>query len=186
MIRSISYSRYFRIPTPIDTGSAATPNHAKPVSTPKSVGPLLLLLPEPAVPATIRQTTLTKAPLASHLSCWRRSPVAPPAQRLADDETQRQPEYQEDDQALDGVEPADRMIDGRQPAAFVDADGMGGQRAGDRHGGSDQQGREGHAVDAEHPAPEARKPAVREEQDRDREHHEAGTPDLVQRHRHRG
>jgi DNA-binding SARP family transcriptional activator/tetratricopeptide (TPR) repeat protein len=110
----------------------------------------------------------------------------PPAQRLADDETQRQPEDQDQDHALDGVEPADRMIDGRQPAAFVDADGMGGQRTGDRHGGSDQQGREDNAIDAEHPAPEAREPAVGEEQDRDREHHEAGTPDLVQRQCHRG
>jgi hypothetical protein len=79
------------------------------------------------------------------------------------------------------------MIDGCQPAAFVDADGMGGEGAGDRRGGSDQQRREGNAVDAENPAPEARgEPAVGEEQDRDREHHEAGTPDLVQRHCHRG
>jgi hypothetical protein len=60
---------------------------------------------------------------------------------VGDDKTQRQPEYQEDDHALEGVEPADRMIDGRQPAVFVDADGMGGEGAGNRHRRYHQVGR---------------------------------------------
>ena len=96
------------------------------------------------------------------------------------------PKYQEDERALDGVEPADRIIDGRQPGFEVDADGMGSKAPGNRHGRGDEQRRERNGIDPKYPAPEAREPAVGKQQDRDREHHEAGTPDLVQRHGHRG
>jgi hypothetical protein len=63
----------FKIATPMDTGSAATPIHARLLSTPQSVGPFP---DELELPATNRQMMLTVAPLASHFSCWRRSPVA--------------------------------------------------------------------------------------------------------------
>jgi hypothetical protein len=37
------------------------------------------------------------------------------------------------------------VIDGRQPAALVDADGMGGEGAGNRRGRGDEQRRERNA-----------------------------------------
>jgi hypothetical protein len=71
MSRSISYSRYFRMPTPIDTGSAATPNQARPMITSSVFGPPEVLKDAPRN----RQMIVTAAPLASHFSCWRRSPL---------------------------------------------------------------------------------------------------------------
>ena len=139
MSRSISYSRYFRMPTPIDTGSAATPNQARPITPSSTFGPPEVL----KIPARNRQMIVTAAPLASHFSCWRRSPLAaPPAQRLAGDEGQRQPEHHEDEQALDDVEPAGRVVDRGQATVVVDADRVRGEGAGDRHGGRDEQHRE--------------------------------------------
>ena len=63
MIRSMSYSRYFRIPTPMDTGSAAKPRISY---LPEREA----LLPNEAM----TEIPQTAAPLVSHLSCWRRSP----------------------------------------------------------------------------------------------------------------
>ncbi len=70
MIRSISYSRYFMIPMPSAIGSAATPAASTPPTT--AARPVALLdwnRPNP------RQTMKTAAPLYSHLSCRRRSPL---------------------------------------------------------------------------------------------------------------
>ena len=65
----------------------------------------------------------TVAPLASHFSCWRRSPEdAPPGQRLADDETRRQGQQQHQDHVEDGPERPGRIVDGRQSAGRVDAE----------------------------------------------------------------
>ena len=69
MIRSMSYSRYFRIATPMDTGSAANPNQARLVTTCQApAGNAEWELVRKAL------ATTTTAPLASHFSCWRRSP----------------------------------------------------------------------------------------------------------------
>ena len=62
MIRSMSYSRYFMIPTPIDTGSAAAPS----ISTTHSE--------ELVAIEAMRNTPQAAAPLISHFSCCRRSP----------------------------------------------------------------------------------------------------------------
>src|SRR5207245_3995378 len=61
MIRSISYSRYFRMPMPMPSGSAVNPR----ISTSHSAE----LVARPARPAP-----QTAAPLISHFNCWRRSP----------------------------------------------------------------------------------------------------------------
>src|SRR5580693_9437906 len=58
--------------TPMDTGSAARPNHARlPIHC-------TAVESEPdddaKIAASTRLPMLTAAPLASHLSCWRRSP----------------------------------------------------------------------------------------------------------------
>ncbi len=66
MIRSISYKRYFSIPTPMPTGRAASPI---PRTSPAT---LVVLIPND----TATTATVTPAPLASHFSCWRRSPEA--------------------------------------------------------------------------------------------------------------
>ena len=57
MIRSISYSRYFRIPMPMLSGSAANPR----IST-SQIEELVLTAEMPSTPQTA-------APLASHFSC---------------------------------------------------------------------------------------------------------------------
>src|SRR5580692_9911748 len=56
----------------MDTGSAASPNHAKLSSHCATVA----VEPDDdaEIAASTRLTMLTAAPLASHLSCWRRSP----------------------------------------------------------------------------------------------------------------
>ena len=66
MIRSMSYRRYFKMPTPMPTGSAASPI---PRTSPAA---LVELIPNDTA-STIR---VRAPPLASHLSCWRCSPVA--------------------------------------------------------------------------------------------------------------
>jgi hypothetical protein len=66
IIRSMSYRRYFKMPTPMPTGSAASPI---PRTSPASP---VELMPNDAA-STIR---VTAPPLASHFSCWRCSPVA--------------------------------------------------------------------------------------------------------------
>ena len=63
MIRSISYSRYFKIPMPSATGSAATPAAITPPAT--AVRPVAL--PDWNRPNP-RQTMKAAAPLYSHLS----------------------------------------------------------------------------------------------------------------------
>ena len=65
MIRSISYSRYFMIPTPMPAGRATTPTSSR---FDTAVEPTTL----PSGPTH----KVTAAPQASHFSCWRRSPVA--------------------------------------------------------------------------------------------------------------
>src|ERR1035441_7039312 len=69
MSRSISDSRYRRIPTPIDTGRAARPNQARLSAQSRrvEVGP-----DELNDTAMMALTMVTTAPLASHLTCWRR------------------------------------------------------------------------------------------------------------------
>ena len=65
----MSYNRYFRIATPIDTGRAANPNQPRPVTICQAVaGDADWEL------ARMALATTTAAPLASHFSCWRRSP----------------------------------------------------------------------------------------------------------------
>jgi hypothetical protein len=64
MIRSISYSRYFRIPIPMPTGSARIAN--------ETISDTIPVVNEPASRPRLIATT---PPLSSHLSCWRRSPV---------------------------------------------------------------------------------------------------------------
>ncbi len=61
MSRSMSYSRYFKIATPMAAGRAASPTSGttEPIRTPSRI-----------------EKTVTAAPLASHFSCWRRSPPA--------------------------------------------------------------------------------------------------------------
>jgi len=63
MIRSMSYSRYFRIPTPMLTGSA---KRVIPRIHDRAPGATEL------APTPIPR--VTAAPQASHFSCWRRSP----------------------------------------------------------------------------------------------------------------
>jgi len=63
MIRSMSYNRYLRIPTPMLTGSA---NRAMPRIHDRKPGATEL------APTPIPR--VTAAPQASHFSCWRRSP----------------------------------------------------------------------------------------------------------------
>src|ERR1700683_81439 len=63
MIRSISYSRYFKMATPMETGSAVTPIHARVLITPQSEGPFPDILIQhqshraegKAVPGTVGQ-----------------------------------------------------------------------------------------------------------------------------------
>jgi hypothetical protein len=107
------------------------------------------------------------APLASHFSCWRRSPgAAPPAQRLAGDEGQREEEDGAGERTLDGAEPAHRVVYHGQAAGTVDADRVSGEGAGDRYGRGDQLRREKNGVDPQRPPPEPRtQPSVREQQD---------------------
>jgi hypothetical protein len=72
MIRSISYSRYLRIATPMQTGSAMMPiQMTSPAARSTGEGS------SPDVSRLMtRDTVATVTPLASHLSCWRRSPDA--------------------------------------------------------------------------------------------------------------
>src|SRR5580704_19037211 len=75
MIRSMSYSRYFKIATPTDTGSAATPTNTT-SSTAVKAGDDVDLSSVPTRAVTATATMHTAALLISHLSCWRRSPDA--------------------------------------------------------------------------------------------------------------
>ena len=65
MIRSMSYSRYFRIATPRHTGSATPTPTAIPAGS--SAGTVLLMT---------KPATATVDPAISHFSCCRRSPPA--------------------------------------------------------------------------------------------------------------
>ena len=62
MIRSTSYSRYYKMPRPMLNGSAVNPR----ISTSQ--------IAESVAMAQIPETPHWAAPLASHFSCWRRSP----------------------------------------------------------------------------------------------------------------
>ena len=69
----MSYSRYFPMATPIDTGQRrdAEPGHAADRAEQGRCAPWRAVRV-----ARTRHTMLMAAPLASHFSCWRRSPVA--------------------------------------------------------------------------------------------------------------
>jgi hypothetical protein len=77
MIRSMSYSRYFKIATPMATGSAAAPMMATSPTACHQPRALLSCV-EASRPA--KQAT---APLASHLNCSRRSQAAATASSSA-------------------------------------------------------------------------------------------------------
>ena len=67
----MSYSRYLRMATPIDTGSAAIPHQIRLTTHSSSVVVFPKVL---SGMATTKLTIAKAAPLASHFSCWRRSP----------------------------------------------------------------------------------------------------------------
>jgi hypothetical protein len=75
MIRSMSYRWYFKIPTPMATGSI-TSSSPSPSSTTCTAAEVV----EPESASTtakpISPSPATQAPLISHLSCWRRSSPA--------------------------------------------------------------------------------------------------------------
>src|ERR1700730_10386647 len=186
MIRSISYSRYFRIATPMLTGSAAKPNQAKGITETRTV-----------------HTRLTTAPLISHFSCWRRSPEdrrqfstwRPTKHSQNTANTRRSGPWTAPYQTgglsgaetppADGRVPAGRFVGGGQAAAGIDVDAVPDERSRGRHAQRDDGEYVEREVTPQHPPPPRGEPAVREEQDHQPEQQEARAPDLVEQHPHK-
>ena len=130
-----------------------------------------------------RQMMLTVAPLASHFSCWRRSPVARRqlsawrAMKASDSASSTK--MSRPWTALNQPAGTSRAV---RPPLLSTRTGCAAQGAAHRCAGRGEQRREPHAIGPQRTAPEPRgQPAVREQQDRDREQHQAGAPELVQR-----
>src|ERR1700683_4561589 len=171
MIRSMSYSRYFRIATPMDTGSAPMPTTTT-LSTAWKAGDA-----EAArVPATATNAVAamhTAAPLISHFSCCRRSPSA-----RRQDST-----WRATNNSQNTGRPA-RVIHGPQGTAGNDLNIARGDRA-DRHRvDAHRPARGDRQVAPQHRPPPARgQPTVREEQDHQREHGDQRDPPQRKEHR---
>ncbi len=130
MIRSMSYSRYRRIATPIDTGSATMPN----VTTLANAHAAPEALSRRGQAETTRATTATSTPLGQPLELLAAlTGGPPPGHDLAGHPQRQQRHADRGEHRLGPREPAGRTVDDHQPVERVELHVMAGDRPGYRH-----------------------------------------------------